>query len=285
MNQRIVVFVLCALCCAALTTEALAGGPFKLRMGLQQGKTYVYSDVVKADVTQEMMGQEMKSATLSTTVTRFVIEKATADAITAVQSLDSAQVAVKNARMDTTMVLTDMIGKRSRITLSTMGKVIARAVIDSIPQAGSPMRGATVRDAMRAHMFPEGPVAAGGTWNGTIADTNEAMGGKMMTTSTITYTLVGEEQKAGHACVKITYTGTVAIEGKGSMMGMQIFTEGKGNVTGTLWFDPAAGVTVVDDAKMENDLTAAMTGQQNMTMPISTVAASTRTLRAVQDTK
>ena len=284
MKYRTMHFLVCALCCAALTSQAVAGGPYTLRLGLQQGKTYLYADVVRADVTQEMMGQEMKSATVSTSLSRFVVEKAGADGIAAITSLDSMTVSVKNARMDTTMVMPDLLGKRSRIVLSPLGKVLSKAVIDTIGKVGSPMRGASARDAMRVHIFPEAPVAVGGTWTGVIADTNEAMGGKMVTTSTLSYTLAGEEQKGGRACVKITYTGTMAVEGKGSMMGAEIFTEGKGTVSGVMYFDAAAGVTVADESKMETDLTAAITGAQNMTMPMSTVGSSARTLRAVVDT-
>jgi hypothetical protein len=69
------------------------------------------------------------------------------------------------------------------------------------------------------------------------------------------------------------------------MMGMDIFTEGKGTTSGTLYFDPAAGITVVEDSKTESDMTAAMTGQQNMTMPISSSSTTSRTLRAIESAK
>jgi hypothetical protein len=284
MKHRTVLFVACALCCAAFTMQAVAGGPYTLRLGMQQGKTYIFGDVVKADVTQEMMGQEMKSATQAISVSRLVIESAAADRISGITSLDSITVSVKSPRSDTTMVLQELIGKRSRIILSPLGRVIGKSVIDSAGRAGSMMRGAASRDGMRAHIFPEAPVAAGGTWRGVIPDTNEAMGGKLVTTTTLSYILAGEEEKAGHACVKITYTGTLAVEGKGSMMGAEIFTEGTGTLSGTLYVDVAAGLIVADESKMESDLTAAITGAQNMTMPISTVATTARTLRAVVDT-
>lgn len=179
MKHRRILFAACALCCAAFTMQAVAGGPYTLRLGMQQGKTYLYTDVVRADVTQEMMGQEMKSATVSTSVSRMVIEKSGTDGIAAVTSLDSMTVSVKNARMDTTMVMPDLLGKRSRVVFSPLGKVLSKAIIDSIGKTGSPMRGASARDGMRAHVFSEAPVQVGGTWTGVIADTNEAMGGKI----------------------------------------------------------------------------------------------------------
>lgn len=286
MKHRTGMTIACVLFCAAFTMQAVAGGPYTLRLDLQQGKSYVYSDVTRAEVTQEMMGQEMKSSTVSRTVSRIALEKVRDDkALSTVMSLDSVILSVKSARMDTTMVMNDVMNKRSRIVLTTLGKVISRSIIDSIGKAGSPMRGASGRESARFHIFPEAPVAVGGTWTAVISDTAEVMGGKMANVATMAYTLVGEEEKAGRNCVKITYTGTMAIEGKGSMMGMDIFTEGKGTMSGTLYFDPAAGITVAEDSKTESDMTAAMTGQQNMTMPISSSSTTSKTLRAVESAK
>jgi hypothetical protein len=284
MKHRTAMTIVCALFCAAFTMHAVAGGPYTLRLNLQQGKTYLYSDVTRAEVTQEMMGQEMKSSTVSKTVSRIALENVQGDkSLSAVMSLDSVVLSVKSARMDTTMVMTDVMGKRSRIVLSPLGKVISRSIIDSIGKAGAPMRGASGRESARFHVFSEAPVVVGGTWTALISDTAEVMGGKMANVATMAYALAGEEEKAGRKCVKITYTGTMQIEGKGSMMGMEIFTEGKGTVTGTFYFDPAAGIMVAEESKTESDMTAAMTGQQNMTIPISSSSTTTRALRAIEE--
>ena len=92
-----------------------------------------------------------------------------------------------------------------------------------------------------------------------------------------------KKRRPARPCVKITYTGTMAIEGKGSMMGMEIFTEGKGTMSGTLYFDPSAGITVVgrvedgighdgrDDRTAEHDDADLVLG------------TTTRTLRAVEE--
>jgi hypothetical protein len=85
--------------------------------------------------------------------------------------------------------------------------------------------------------------------------------------------------------VKITYTGTLTIEGKGSMMGMEMFTEGKGTLSGAWFFDPAAGITIAEEGQQETDATVALTGQQTMTMPITSSSKITRLLRSIEEMK
>ncbi len=53
------------------------------------------------------------------------------------------------------------------------------------------------------------------------------------------------------------------------MMGMDVFTEGGGKMSGTIYFDEKAGMLVSEDSKIDMDLTAAVKGQQNMTIPIT----------------
>jgi len=271
---------------AAGPMHSLADDPYTLRMGLEQGKSYLYTDHVTASIVQEMGGQEMKSLSTSSIVSRISVDAVLPDgSFSLITQLDSMTASTKSPRMDTTRVMTDIMGKRSRVVLSPLGKVIQRAIIDSIKAAGPMMRGAAAREVIRFQTLPEQAVVVGAQWTVTSVDTNEMMGGKMVTGSTITYTLNGKEEKGGRTCVKIGYTGTMTIEGKGSMMGMELFSEGKGTLSGTWHFDPAAGITVADESQMDTDVTMAMTGQQNMTMPITTSSKTSRILRAIEEIK
>ncbi|MBP1658378.1 MAG: hypothetical protein H6Q31_2979 [Bacteroidetes bacterium] len=271
---------------AAGPMHSLADDPYTLRMGLEQGKSYLYTDHVTASIVQEMGGQEMKSLSTSSIVSRISVDAVLPDgSFSLITQLDSMTASTKSPRMDTTRVMTDIMGKRSRVVLSPLGKVLQRAIIDSIKAAGPMMRGAAAREVIRFQTLPEQAVVVGAQWTVTSVDTNEMMGGKMVTGSTITYTLNGKEEKGGRTCVKIGYTGTMTIEGKGSMMGMEVFSEGKGTLSGTWHFDPAAGITVADESQMDTDVTMAMTGQQNMTMPITTSSKTSRILRAIEEMK
>jgi len=266
-------------------TRCVADDPVGLRFTMQPGKSYVYADQIRADVTQEMGGQEMKINSNSSVVSRFTVDGVREDgSISLTTVLDTLLSSVKSPGRDTTRLVTELMGKRSRVVISPLGKVLERSVIDSLKSVGPMTRGSAMRELMRFHILPEQKVVTGGQWTGATVDSNDAMGGKMTTVTTITYTLAGSENKAGRECLKITYTGTIAIEGRGTMMGAEVFSEGKGTLSGSWYFDPEAGITVAEEGIMDTDVTLAMTGQQNMTMPITSSSKVTRTLRAIEET-
>jgi len=277
--------VLTAMLSLALgSTQSKADDPLELRFRMQAGKSYVYADQIRADVTQEMGGQEMKISTNSTIVSRFSVDGVREDgSISLTTVLDTLLSSVKSPGRDTTRLVTELMGKRSHVVISSLGKILERSIIDSLKSVGPMTRGSAVRELMRFHTLPEQKVLTGGQWTGATVDSNDAMGGKMTTVTNIAYTLAGNEKKGGRECLKITYTGTVAIEGRGTMMGADVFSEGKGTLSGTWYFDPEAGITVAEDGILDTDVTLAMTGQQNMTIPVTSSTKITRTLRAIEE--
>lgn len=277
-------------CLAALVflagSTAFSQGTYTLRYGFGSGKTYLYAGRVEMKMTQEMMGQEMKSSTTTDMITHITGDAQTPDGTTSlIISLDSLTVAVKSPRRDTTMVMTELLGKRNKVVLAADGKVKGREEIDTIPNLGQMRmrgmgRGISTREAIRFHHLPEEKVSTGGTWKSSVVDTTDAMGGKIYTTTAMSYTLLGEKEVGGVPALQISYTGETSVEGKGSMMGSEMFVEGKGQVSGTFAFDARRGLIVVDEMKSEQDMTVAITGQQNMTMPMSQSSAITQRLLA-----
>jgi hypothetical protein len=106
----------------------------------------------------------------------------------------------------------------------------------------------------------------------------EMMGGKTLMTYAYTYSLIGTEKRGDVSCAKISYKGTLGIEGKGSMMGSETFIEGKGTVDGAFYFDPLQGRIVSDDFTLDTDLTMAMTGANTMTIPMTQHTVASRSL-------
>ncbi len=260
-------------------SSAFSQAPVQLKYGYEKGKAYRYADLVISTMVQEMMGQEMKIYTNARMVSRFEVADKRADgASVLITSMDSLVVATKSPRRDTTMVMEELIGKRSRVVLSQLGVVESREVIDSIKSLPAMGRSTAFREAIRFHRFSNVPVAVGGKWKSTVADTNDAMGGKMVSTSTFEYTVTGREEQMGHDCLKLTYAGESTIEGKGSMMGNEVFMEGKGKFLGTIFFDDGMGLVVKEEGQNDTDITAAITGQQNMTIPMTQSAKILRTL-------
>ncbi len=267
-------FVLAAWIAAAMAQES-----FTLEHKFEKGKTYHYTAAANSKVTQEMSGQEMHVAMEAWFVPSISLERMTPDGnIVLVYAADSARAHIKAPNMDSTLAMANLIGKRTRLTVSPKGEVLKREVIDSV-KTDRFMSGLGLRELIKLPRLAAGPVRMGDKWNVTQADTNDLGGGKIVTTTNTAYTLAGKEKVQGHDCLKITYTGTASTAGKGSMMGMELFVEGTGKSTGTFYFDPEKGMFVRNEAKQENETTMAATGQQNMTIPISSTTETTFSLR------
>ncbi|HEX7573644.1 MAG TPA: hypothetical protein VF514_11160 [Bacteroidota bacterium] len=251
---------------------------FTLQYKLEKGKVYRFADTTFVKSSQEMMGQEMKSTSTVLATTRLVPAEIRADGSTVLTiSPDLMSISVKNARMDTTMILKDAIGKRTRLTISKLGETISREVIDTMKLSG--MAAASGRqDMVRLHLMPSKPVTIGEKWTATKPDTADAMGGRMVTVSTGDFTLLAKERKLGVECLKISYAGKLTISGKGSMNGADFFVEGTGTTSGTYFMDIATGMPVWEDSKYDMESTVALTGAQNMTIPSSTSVTAHRTL-------
>jgi len=240
---------------------------------------YRFRDTTTVTSSQEMMGQEMKVASTVVITSRMIPAEAKADGSTVVTvSADGVMMKIKSPMQDTTLTLSNAVGKRTRLTLSKLGETLAREVVDTVKVTGMSMA-AGRQDMLRLHVFPDHPVKVGEKWKTVKPDTTDmGGGGKMVTVSNGESTLMGKEPHAGHECLKISYTGTLTLTGKWSMNGMEFFLEGGGKTSGTYLVDPATGLPVIEDSRYDVESTVAITGQQNMTVPSSQSAVTHRML-------
>jgi hypothetical protein len=118
--------------------------------------------------------------------------------------------------------------------------------------------------------FPAKEVKQGDTWAHTSMDSIKQGEGKIYVTPNQTYTLGADVDTLGYHCVRISYTGTMALKGDGSMQGMKYFVEGEGPSFGTAYFAPKEGLLVVVTSNSDLEMTIALTGQMSMTIPQST---------------
>ncbi len=273
--------VLVALLLAAVCAFAQNGAT--LRYGYEIGKSYNYALATATNLTQEMGGQEMVSEIgQNAKVTIAPQSVAGSGDYTCWVSFTEMSVKIKNMRMDTTMVMTDLINKRAEIVHTPKGKILSSAMIDSLPQAGMMMRQMGIDpSALFRRMLvklPENAVAAGGNWTETEVDTVHQGGLAIAVTPNMTYTVVGEEENSGLKCLKVAFKGTIALTGSGSQMGANIAIEGEGTQEGTLFFAPAEGLLVSAESSSDQEQTIAVTGAANMTIPQSVSVKSTFTL-------
>jgi len=257
---------------------AMAQESYKLEYKYEKGKTYRYNTSSSGNMTQEMMGKEMKMTNGSDMTVRMVVENVLNDGgFVLITSVDSGKITTKSQMMDTTMAMSGAIGKRTRVTMSKIGVITAHEVVDTVKNEG--MTGpATQRGLMSATRLPVMKVKIGDTWNSSSVDTIESMGGKIYHNTDMTYTLVGKENKQNHDCLKIEYTGTSSDTGKMMMGGMELYLEGNGKVKGAVYFDHKLGLVILDESTTDTEQTMAVTGQTNMTIPISQTMKTTRVL-------
>jgi Family of unknown function (DUF6263) len=270
---------LALLCAAAVTfSVATAQKAQSLVYKFAPGKTYQYKSVSDGTVIQEMAGQEMKIENGSNITVSLTTEKIGSDgSITLITAIVEGSNRIKNPMQDTTIALTDMVGKRMRLQVKNDGTVMGREIVDTVASEGQ-MRGAGQREAVRLHILPGKSVKAGDTWTSTFVDTVDGMGGKIVNVIKSNYTLVGTEDRSGVSCLKVGYDGAITVEGTGNMQGMDLYIEGGGKVNGTMYFDAARGMVVYDESTTETESTIAVTGQQNMTIPISQKSKTVQTL-------
>ena len=262
-----------------VTGSIQAQESYKLEYKFEKGKTYRYNDITSGSMTQEMMGKEMKMRNESNTVVRLVVDDVTKDKnIVLMMSADSASLFSSSPRGDTTIYLKELIGKRTKVTISNFGKITNRETIDTVEIGGGRLASAAQREALKFPMLSEIPVKVGDSWSTVNIDTVNQMGGKIVVTSDVVYQVIGKEKKNGTDCLKMTFTGKSTTEGKGVVQGMEFFIDGSGKVNGTLYFDMKAGLVIEEESNTDSETNMATTGEQQMIIPITQTTKSIRTL-------
>jgi hypothetical protein len=260
------------------SVAAQPGEGIQLVYKLEKGKSYVYETKADIQSAQTVMGNEVSATINSYSKLRLIVEDVDNEGnMTLTSSFDSVAVKIHSPQMDSTMVNPfGIAGKRAKDFVSRYGKTVKTTTIDSV---AIPMNLGIRRVSGSTAFtdFGENAVKVGDSWDRTKTDTVDQMGGKMVVTSKITYTLLGSVDTLGYDCHKISTKGTTSFEGKGISMGMNMFIEGTGTVSGTVYFAPKEGMLVQSETSSQQKLTATMTGQQNMTIPISQTVKLTTT--------
>lgn len=251
----------------------------KLEYKFEKGKTYLYKDATTGDMTQEMMGREMKMRNESSSLIRIVVEDTDkSKKSTLIISADSVMVRSSTPMRDTTMSVKEVEGKRTRILVSNLGKVLKREIIDSVKISGR-VSALASREAINFPELPENSVSIGDKWKSTEIDTTSPdNSGQMVVTKDIEYTLVGKEKKNNHDSFKITYTGNSTTEGKFNMQGMEFYIEGSGKINGSFYFAPKLGLILELESTTESETTYATVGENPMTIPTTQKIVTKRTL-------
>lgn len=245
----------------------------KLAYNLKKGQAYSYENKMNMDLTQEMMGQEMKMTTDLSTNFKYFVENVGSKEITFIQTYSETKTHIKSMMFDSTMVSNELVGTNIKLIIKPNGETIKMDIPDSIKAELSGLSGNS-----RLIKFPDNSLKFGDKWKDSIQDTIDQLGGKINNFSSVEYTLVKKENKNNHDCYLLTFIGDMTIDGKFMQMGMEMYMEGKGKISGTIFVDAKTGMIVYEENQTELNSTLSMSGQENMIIPMFQKINTTKTL-------
>ena len=251
---------------------------YSLAYKMEKGNIYRYSQDNAIESTQEMGGQETKFVSDGHSIVRFQIDSVSQEGtMNLIFSNEEYKFHSRIMGRDTSMNINGLAGKRVQVQLSRLGKVLKETTIDSGMIDG---KNVVLKFAGGAHFpqLPENQVSIGEKWPKNSIDTTIVGDGRTIVKSNVEYKLSGTESKGKHQCLRIEYKGTLETTGKMKQMGMDLVLEGTGEISGFLLFDFSAGLMVEEQSVTMTEVTMAVTGQAQMTIPMSQKITTTQKL-------
>ena len=240
------------------------------------GEIRKYEISTDLDQTMEMMGNEMNFATQ---VVNFISEKINqvdkAGTISVSMTYDSVEFNTTNPQIKAAEgkiqeMLGNFKGKEINSKISEQGKILESSSPDSlIPDQMRQIFSSEQTFSALYPEFPQQPVKIGDSWDVEKTTPISAGGFEMKITTKNKYTLLGKEKQDQATFLKIKFTGSVQFDGKGEQMGMQMVMEGDGDTKGEFLYYEKEGMYQSGTSETNMDMTIAMTGAQNMTIPMT----------------
>jgi len=192
-------------------------------------------------------------------------------------SFDSATDPANDGQNPVAPTLRKMIGLRIEYEADAKGRVQKVLGLDEVIErlGGNTPQGAMIKSRLSegaliqyvdvGRGLPDHAVRIGDTW----PVKTSIPSGPVTLQQDLTYTFTGWEEHAGHKCARLDYAGTMGTTTDDETA--KATTARSGKMTGTVWFDPAAGMVI------ENSRT--------QTMEVKTPAATNGTLIQTSDQK
>jgi hypothetical protein len=242
----------------------------KTSLKVSKGQEFNQQMDMNMDITQSMGGQEMKMNNNSSLTSKFKVMNVLSTGNISLEASNwDIKTQTKAPMMDTTVTLQGKQGPVFMMDINKYGKVVSKTITDSTDIKGVNIGNNLVSSGIFCE-FPEKDVLkVGEKWSINKNDTISQMGGRIGINYTSEFTLGAVEVVEGKSLQKILLSGNVEMGGKAKQMGMDIFIEGTGVSTGTIFIDPVTKVININNTVIELDMNLAITGQQNMTIPMT----------------
>jgi hypothetical protein len=254
---------------AAVISSSYSGE--KLRYQMMKGQTYRYVLTADNKGTTQAMGQEMASKSSSYFGISLAVESSGADAIILVAKVDSNVSNVESMMLkDSALVFKEINGKRVRITLNPLGKVVKTVAIDTVVPSRATQAIAMGNPAeFLRQLFvklPEQTVGVGDAWKYTSPDTTSSMGMSLIMKPDVQFKVAGAEKVGGYDCLNISFEGTTSMYGTGFRQGMEMLMDGTVKSKGTAFFASKEGLLVSVESESTTEMNVSGTGEQMFTM-------------------
>ena len=272
----VIIFVLGAfLGCASkkpIWGDAETGFILKYRMAPNQ--SYEYTGTSQENSTTEMMGQTMESETNVTS--NYTVQMIGTDdqknLLTQI-TLNSLDWVSKGMQGEQTVDTESVIGKSFGLTVSPCGTELEYTGVDTLPQIDLGRMGGKrgMKSMFRSVLpdLPTEPTKIGGSWTSTQEFTETQNNMDITVVIESNNSLEGYQTINGSECLIIKTKSTGTLDGTGSMMGADMTFEGDTEGESTWYFDYKKGIFVKSISESIMEGTVAVSGQANMTIPIS----------------
>jgi hypothetical protein len=253
-----------------------------LKYNFQKGKTYRYVMSKKSEQVLEVMGAEQKIS--SETRTGFEVEgdgTSPSGNLVFTMTINGFELAFESTLMDSTIKNPpEIMGLQLRKEVKEHGDQVSTVILnDHTDELGGLVAQSFSVSSEFLPNLPYDKLEAGRAVKLTDVDTVTTNARSVISTKDIEFSLEGEEVKMGYECVRVRYQGLVNAEGSGSFQGMmQLDIQGDGDIEGVFLFAPKEGIVVSDEHTATMELTAKITGPQNMTIPITQTEKRTLTI-------
>jgi hypothetical protein len=239
------------------------------RMEKDEVVSYNLSEVITQ--TMDMMGQSMEVVSNKDFLFSMQSKKAGDNKYYLNVTMDSMSVNVESPQGEMAGDVSEAIGKSFTMSVSSMGQEGNFEGIELIQYSLGPQGKRGIRSDFEAFFtnVPGEPLKVGDTWPSQDTLHINEQGMEMVLSFNYENKLTGLETVHGFECAKITSEYTGSVEGGGNQQGMDMTFEGDSEGTTTWFFAYKEGMFIQQTTEGFTEATIAITGAQNMTIPMT----------------
>ena len=229
----------------------------------------------------EMMGQNIESTTDSKSKLTIAFKGVKEGNMVLGVTIDDMSMSAASMQGDMTADMSGVIGKSFEFQLSPLGKESNFVGANELKFSVGPMGERSVEPGFRS-IFPDlndKPLKIGDSWESEdITDMNES-GMDIKLVFNNVNTIAGIEVVDGIECIKIEVESEGTMDGTGEQMGADLAIEGDIEGTSAWYFAYKGGYLVKQEVESFTEATVAVSGPQNITLPMTMDSKTTLMLK------